>query len=57
MSRTDRIRAVTCAAGRSWDVADGRVRHRRAAERHAVYLERVLARYFRLGLAVAALES
>lgn len=52
-----RILAITIAAGRAWDVADHRQRGRRAAERRAVFLERALCRYFRLGLAVAALES
>lgn len=57
MSRPSRIQAIAAAAGRAYDVVDHCGPRRELAERHALWLERALRRYFRLGLAVAALES
>lgn len=57
MNRPARIQAIATAAGRAYDVVDHQHGTGRAyAERHALWLERALRRYFRLGLAVAALE-
>lgn len=58
MSRPNRIQAIARAAGRAYDVVDHQHGMGRAhAERHALWLERALRRYFRLGIAIAALES